>query len=82
MSFTVFKLKSLTFTLTVQKKNSKLYIVFFLFQSKFDHQPSGTAMGSPLSSVVANIFMEAFEAVVFQIFEKNVNTLYLNNEAL
>ena len=34
---------------------------FFSFRGKFYHLTDGVAMGSPVSSVVANLFMEAFE---------------------
>ncbi|GJQ67890.1 hypothetical protein Trydic_g16650 [Trypoxylus dichotomus] len=34
---------------------------YFLWNGVFYEQASGAAMGSPLSPVVANIFMEAFE---------------------
>lgn len=36
---------------------------YFSFQGAFYQQSSGTPMGSPLSPVVADIFMEAFETV-------------------
>ena len=35
---------------------------YFEFQGRFFEQMDGTAMGSPLSPVVANLFMEAFES--------------------
>lgn len=34
---------------------------FFSFRGRFYHLNDGVAMGSPVSSVVANLFMEAFE---------------------
>jgi hypothetical protein len=34
---------------------------FFSFQGEFFEQISGVAMGSPLSPIVANLFMEKFE---------------------
>ena len=34
---------------------------YFIFQGVFYEQTKGAAMGSPVSSIVANIFMEAFE---------------------
>ena len=34
---------------------------YFSFQGKFYEQVEGTAMGSPLSPIVANIYMENFE---------------------
>ena len=34
---------------------------YFLFYNSFYEQTKGAAMGSPLSPIVANIYMEAFE---------------------
>ncbi|GJQ65916.1 hypothetical protein Trydic_g4016 [Trypoxylus dichotomus] len=34
---------------------------YFLYYGEFYEQASGAAMGSPLSPVIANIFMKAFE---------------------
>ena len=34
---------------------------YFLFQGKYYEQVQGAAMGSPISSLIANIFMEEFE---------------------
>ena len=34
---------------------------YFLFQDTFYEQTKGAAMGSPISPIIANIFMEAFE---------------------
>jgi hypothetical protein len=34
---------------------------FFSFQGEFFEQTSGVAMGSPLSPIVANLYMEKFE---------------------
>ena len=34
---------------------------YFLFQGKYCEQVQGTAMGSPISPLIANIFMEEFE---------------------
>jgi hypothetical protein len=38
-----------------------LHSTFFSYQGEFYEQTSGVAMGSPLSPIVANIFMEHFE---------------------
>ena len=35
---------------------------YFLFQGKYYEQVQGAAMGSPISPLIANIFMEEFEA--------------------
>ena len=35
---------------------------YFLFQDQFFEQTKGAAIGSPVSPIVANIYMEAFEA--------------------
>ena len=34
---------------------------YFIFQGRFYEQLEGAAMGSPLSSIVANLYTEAFE---------------------
>ena len=34
---------------------------YFVFQGTFYEQTRGAAMGSPISPIIANIFMEAFE---------------------
>ena len=34
---------------------------YFLFQGKYYEQVQGAAMGSPISTLIANIFMEEFE---------------------
>ena len=41
---------------------------FFSFQGEFYEQVSGVAMGSPLSPIVANLFMESFEKNVVASF--------------
>ena len=33
----------------------------FIFQGRFHEQTEGVAMGSPLSPIIANLYMEAFE---------------------
>ena len=35
---------------------------YFIFQGQMYEQKEGTAMGSPVSPIVANLFMEDFEA--------------------
>ena len=35
--------------------------IYFVFQETFYEQTKGAAMGSPISPIIANIFMEAFE---------------------
>ena len=40
----------------------------FLFQGKYYEQVQGAAMGSPISPLIANIFMEEFEVKAFQSF--------------
>ena len=35
--------------------------IYFLFQNQYFEQTKGAAMGSPVSPIVANIYMEAFE---------------------
>ena len=38
-----------------------LYNTYFLFQGKYFEQTQGAAMGSPVSPVLANLYMESFE---------------------
>ena len=38
-----------------------LHTTYFSFQNKFYEQVEGTAMGSPVSPIVANLYMEHFE---------------------
>ena len=41
---------------------------YFLFQGKYYEQVQGVAMGSPISPLIANIFMEEFEVKALQSF--------------
>ena len=41
---------------------------YFLFQGKYYEQLQGAAMGSPISPLIANIFMEEFEIKALQSF--------------
>ena len=41
---------------------------YFLFQGKYYEQVQGAAMGSPISPLIANIFMEEFEVKALQSF--------------
>ncbi|XP_046397983.1 uncharacterized protein LOC124164734 [Ischnura elegans] len=43
---------------------------FLLWNGDFYDQPDGAAMGSPLSPVVANLFMEKFEAEAINTYDK------------
>ena len=45
-----------------------LRCTYFQFQDTFYEQLEGTAMGSPLSPIVANIFMESFESNALILF--------------
>ena len=38
-----------------------LHNTYFSFQNKFYKQVEGAAMGSPISPIVANLYMENFE---------------------
>ena len=39
---------------------------YFLFQDKYYEQVNGVAMGSPISPLIANLFMEEFEVKALQ----------------
>ena len=39
---------------------------YFTFQNKYFEQVEGTAMGSPISSIVANLYMEDLETKAIQ----------------
>ena len=41
-----------------------LHNTYFSFQNRFYEQVEGAAMGSPVSPIVANLYMEHFESVV------------------
>jgi hypothetical protein len=41
---------------------------FFSFQGEFFEQTSGVAMGSPLSPIVANLYMEKFEKIALETY--------------
>ena len=43
-----------------------LHNTYFSFQNKFYEQVEGTAMGSPVSPLVANLYMEHFEREALQ----------------
>ena len=45
-----------------------LTCTYFLFQGKFYEQIQGAAMGSPISPLIANIFMEEFEVQALNSF--------------
>ena len=46
---------------TVKLTEVSLRSTFFSYQGKFYEQTSGVAMGSPLSPIVADLFMENFK---------------------
>ena len=46
--------------------SSALTQTYFLFQGKYYQQTQGAAMGSPISPLIANIFMEEFEVKALQ----------------
>ena len=50
---------------------------YFLFQGKYYQQTQGAAMGSPISPLIANIFMKEFEVKALQSFP-NPPSLWLS----
>jgi hypothetical protein len=48
---------------------------YFIFNEKFYEQISGLAMGSPLSPLLADIFMDRFEQNLFKNLPKNMNKI-------
>ena len=41
--------------------------IYFIFQGRFYEQIEGAAMGSPISPIIANLYMEAFETQAVSI---------------
>ena len=48
---------------------------YFSFQGRYYEQTEGAAMGSPISSLVANLFMEEFEKTGHQHFYNTTNPM-------
>ena len=46
--------------------NICLRSTYFVFQGQYYEQTEGAAMGSPLSPIIANIYMEHFETRAFE----------------
>ena len=54
--------KFITAKLSIRKPNGAIYFhPYFQWREKFYEQTNGAPMGSPLSPVMANLFMEEFE---------------------
>ena len=51
---------------TVTTHGTSLRSTYFKYQSKFYEQTDGAAMGSPLSAIIANLFMEQLEEEAIQ----------------
>ena len=71
--------KSLHFLFTLSLMSTKhkmdllefcLRSTYFTHKGKFFEQVEGAAMGSPISSIVANLFMENFESRALQFITK------------
>ena len=59
---TSMSVQHITWLLEICLKNTH-----FIFQGRFYEQTEGAAMGSPLSPLIANLYMEAFEKKVISI---------------
>lgn len=56
--------------------NSVLRSTYFLYKGSFHEQTDGAAMGSPVSAVIANLFMEDFEENALREFHLHVRPEY------
>ena len=54
-------IKEVTYLDTTRLAEVCLRSTFFSFQGEFYEQTTGVAMGSPLSPIIANLYMEKFE---------------------
>ena len=61
-------IKELTNTETAKLVEVCLRSTYFTFQNEFYEQVEGVAMGSPLSPIVANLYMERFERQAIESF--------------
>ena len=52
---------------------------YFMFQGKYFEQVEGAAMGSPISPIVANLYMENFEVEAIRTGASVVLPLFLSN---
>ncbi len=57
---------NLSITSLIDLLNMCLKSTYFLYNNKFYQQSQGAAMGSPLSPIIANIFMEFLEDIALQ----------------
>ena len=66
---------------SLEERSSKT--TYFVYNSEYYEQLEGAAMGSPVSPIVANIFMEHFEEIAldsrFRLWRRYVDDVFLHN---
>ena len=70
---------SLTYWNVIKLLRFCLETTHFIYQGKFYQQSHGCAMGSPISPIVANIFMEDFEEFAFTPLEPELWLRYVDD---
>jgi hypothetical protein len=60
-------LTAMTFLISLLRAKTFLSDIYFLWKGNYYEQKEGAAIGSPLSPVIANLFMETFEQEAFEL---------------